>query len=776
MQPRKTDSNIGLTTKEAKERLSKYGKNVISEVKKSSLQLFLHKFWGVIPWMLEVSIVINLVIGKWPDALLIIALLIFQAVLGFYQENNARNAVALLKKQLLVMAQVLRDGVWQILPASEIVPGDFLHLQAGDVVPADIEISKGDVFVNQSQLTGESMSVEMEKGKTLYAGSLITQGEAFGNVTAIGDKTYYGKTASFVKLAERPPLLQRLALEISRYLLVLDVILVIAAGGVMLVTGTSPASLLTFTLMLLVLSVPVALPAMSTLSATMGVGALAKMGVLTARLSAIEDAAAMDTLCIDKTGTLTENKPRVGRVLPLSNYSENEILYYVARTVDISNQEPINAALKQAAEERKLLKDTGDQDIVFEAFDPKIKSSGAWVNENGKKIHIIKGEPVALAKLTETPFQNIEDKVLELSKNGDRVVAVGIGDDTKVKLAGLISLTDPILTDSKELVSMVKNQGIRVVLLTGDGKKTAQSVAEQVGIIGETAPDDIDYEKINSKDVEKYSVFPRVFPEDKYFIVKAFQNAGHVVGMTGDGVNDAPALKQASVGIATANATDVAKSSAGLILTQPGLTNIPAMIKISRGIHKRMHTWILAMITRKAAIPTFITFGLLIFKEPVITPSLAFLFMLFGDIVTFSLSKDNVVPSTKPDRWDMKPIVIRGSIYALLMFVMSLGVFWFARNIYHMALSQAQTIVFAWLVLVAGQAALYLVRNQKAFWEKPYPSSWLLGATILTFLITAFMSIEGLLMRPIPVTWFGIVLVLAFGYLILGNVANLFLK
>jgi H+-transporting ATPase len=556
----------------------------------------------------------------------------------------------------------------------------------------------------------------------------------------------------------------------------LDLILVIVAGGVMLITGTSTAFLLTFTLMLLVLSVPIALPAMSTLSATMGVGALAKMGVLTTRLSAIEDAAAMDTLCIDKTGTLTENKPRVGKVLSLSNYSESEILYYVARTVDISNQEPINAALKQAAEERKLLKDTKDQDIVFEAFDPKIKSSGAWINEDGKKIHIIKGEPVALAKLTGTLFKNIEDKVLELSKNGDRVVAVGIGDDTKVKIAGLISLTDPILTDSKELVFMVKGQGIRVVLLTGDGKKTAQSVAEQVGIIGETAPENIDYKKIGAKEVEKYSVFPRVFPEDKYFIVKAFQKAGHVVGMTGDGVNDAPALKQASVGIATANATDVAKSSAGLILTQPGLANIPAMIKISRGIHRRMHTWILAMITRKLAVPTFITFGLLIFKEPVITPSLAFLFMLFGDIVTFSLSKDNVVPSTKPDHWDMKPIVIRGSIYAFLMFVMSLGMFWFARSIYHMSLPQTQTIIFAWLVLVAGQAALYLVRNQKAFWEKPYPSSWLLGTTILTFLITAFMSIGGLLMRPISITWFGIILVSAFGYLMLGNIANLFLK
>ena len=330
-------------------------------------------------------------------------------------------------------------------------------------------------------------------------------------------------------------------------------------------------------------------------------------------------------------------------------------------------------------------------------------------------------------------------------------------------------MTDPILSDSRELITLVKNQGIRVVLLTGDGIKTAESVAQQVGIVGSIAPSGIDYEKISSKDAEKYNIFPRVFPEDKYYIVKALQDAGHVVGMTGDGINDAPALRQASIGIATANATDVAKSAAGLILTQPGLTNIPAMIKVSRGMHQRMHTWILAMVTRKAAIPTFITLGLLIFKVPVITPSLAFMFMIFGDVVTFSLSKDNVVPSPKPDRWNMRPIIISGSLYALLMFAMSLGVFWVARRTYVLTLPQTQTIIFSWLVLVAGQAALYLVRTRKVFWGMPYPSRFLSVTTILTILVAAIMAVGGFLMQPISIVWFVVLLLAALSYLVIGN-------
>jgi len=774
---KKHGHKTGLTTQEVNKQIEKYGRNVISEEHPSAGILLLRKFWGIIPWMLEASIAINLIIGKWADAALITALLVFQALLGFYQESNGKKAISLLKQKLTILVHVQRDGEWRTLPSSEVVVGDFVHLQAGNIVPADIEINEGGVFADQSQLTGESMPVEMSVGKTIYAGSLITQGEAHGRVSAIGDKTFYGKAASLVRLAERPPLLQRLALRIAQYLLILDIVLAIAVVIAMSISGTSIFSLITYVLMLLVLSVPVALPAMSTLSATIGSGALAKMGVLTTRLSAIEDAAAMDILCIDKTGTLTENRPTVKEIVPLYSYSADEILYFAARTFGLSNSDPLNLALLNAAKEKKLTTDgVQTAEIVFESFDPKNKSSGVWLSENGRRVHIVKGEPYSVAGLTNTPWAKIAGRVSELSQSGDRVLAIAIGDGSKLELAGLISLTDSLRPDSADLIALLKKEGVRVILLTGDGKNTAQSIAAKAGIEGATAPETINYENIRPEIAEKYSIFPRVLPQHKYWIVQAYQKAGYVVGMTGDGVNDAPALRQASVGIATANATDVAKSAAGLVLTQPGLTNISSIITASRSIHQRMKTWILAMVSRKVAIPTFIALGILIFKEPVITPSLAFIFMLFGDIVTFSLSKDNVIPSSKPDHWDLRSLVSYGSLYALVLLLMSLAVFWIARDVLGLPLEQAQTVIFIWLVLAAGQAILYLVRSRAVFWEKPYPGHWFAAVTVLTILLAAVMATLGIFMQPIPLVWFGILLIAAFGYVLIGNGLFYFIK
>jgi H+-transporting ATPase len=771
------DENLGLSTEEANKRLLKDGKNVISEKQIPEILLLLHKFWGVIPWMLEASILINLIIKKWADAILIAVLLIFQALLGFYQERNGKRAIALLKQKLNIFVQVKRDGEWKKIPASEIVVGDLIHLQGGDIIPADIKILKGVIFVDQSQLTGESMTVEVKEGQTAYAGSLVTQGEADALVEAVGDKTYYGKTASLVRLAEKPPLLQRLALNISKYLLTIDIILALITIITMVHLGVSIITIFTFVLMLLVLSVPVALPAMSTLSATVGVGNLAKMGILTTHLSAIENAAAMDVFCVDKTGTLTENKPQIKTIISFSPYSENEILYYAARGSDTASSDPLTVALLNKAKEQNLLKEDTKSQIIFEPFNPETKTSGAVIIENGKQVYLVKAEPQAGAKLAKIDWSKISESVEELSKNGDRVIAILIDNDgSGLKLAGLISLTDPIRNDSKELIKTIQSKGIKIKMLTGDGKSTAESVAKQVGIQGLTAPDDINYEKLTAEEAEKYDIFPRVLPQDKYFIVKALQKNGHVVGMTGDGVNDAPALRQADVGIATSNATEVAKSSADLILTQPGLINIPQVIMVSRNIHQRMKTWISAMITRKAAIPTFVSLGVLIFKEPVITPSLAFIFMFLGDIVTFSLSKDNVMPSSKPDRWNMKQLVIFGSFNALIMFLMSLLVFWIPRHIFGLSLAQTQTLVFAWLVLVGGQASLYLVRTRTVFWAKPYPGRWFIVATIFTVILTIILATFGIFMKPISFSWMMILILGAFIYLLLGNLMFLALK
>jgi H+-transporting ATPase len=760
----------GLTTREAQERLKQYGRNVISERQLPEIKLLLRKFWGIVPWMLEASILIDLLIRRWAEAVLIIILLLYQGLLGFYQERKAKQAVALLKQRLSVSSRVNRDGTWQNISASELVPGDLIHLQSGDIVPADIKITEGGIFADQSQLTGESLPVEAGTGKSAFAGSLVNQGEAYGIVIATGDKTYYGKTASLVRLAEKPPLMQRLALEIARVLLIWDAILAVLALAVMAISGASFALILPFILMLLVLSVPIALPAMSVLSATLATQALAERGILTARLSAIEDAAAMDILCIDKTGTLTENRPKVEKIAPLLNFSGEKVLYLAALTVEEESRDPLNLALLRAAAEKGLMNGfKKDSRVKLEHFNLKTKSSGAWIMDNNQELHVIKGEPASIAKLLNIPWTNIAEKVSLLSEGGDRVIAVASGTDSKMELIGLISLTDPLRADSAELVTALKKQGLRVLLLTGDIRKTAEAVAAKVNIVCSTAPENIDYKAISAKDIENYNVFPKIFPEDKYWIIRKLQDGGYVVGMTGDGVNDAPALRQASVGIATANAADVAKAAAGLVITRPGLSNIPEMIKISRGVHQRIKNWIIAMVTRKVSIPTFIAFGLLFFREFVISSFLAFIFMLFGDIVTFSFSKDNVTPSKKPDRWNVRQLAARGSVYASILFLMSAAVFWLARYYQGLPAAQTQSIIFVWLVLAAGQAVLYLVRARNVLWERPYPGPWFMAATVLTVTLTFIMAGSGFLMAPVSINWLVGLTLSAVLYLVAGN-------
>ncbi|MCW4047670.1 MAG: HAD-IC family P-type ATPase [Candidatus Bathyarchaeota archaeon] len=772
-----SQSNVGLTREEVEKRIQQYGKNVVSEAQPRMISSLLRKFWGIVPWMLEVAIVITLIIGNIAEAVLIAILLVFQALLGFYREQHAKRAVALLKQRLSVMAHVKRDGKWQKILSSELVPDDLIHLEGGDMVPADIKNIEGNVLADQSTLTGESLPIEIKPGSTVYAGSLISQGEAIGIVTATGDKTYYGKTANLVRLAQRPLLLQRLATEIARYLLAIDILLAIGALIAMIYLAFAPLSMVLFILMLLVLSVPVALPAMSTLSATMGTFALTKRGTLTTRLSALEEAASMDVLCIDKTGTITQNRLEIEQIVPLSPYSAADVLRFAAFTVNDSTHDPINLVLMQKAQEQKLFRDDKKEfRIRLEPFDPETKISGAWISQNNQETHIIKGEPISVAKLTNASLPEVEEKVTQLSSSGARIIAVAAGTESQAKLVGFVSLIDPIRQDSSNLVTSLKNQGVRILLLTGDGKATAQAVAAKVGITGETAPDDITYDKIDLKTAERFSIFPRVLPQDKYYIVGALQKGGHVVGMTGDGVNDAPALSQANVGIAVSNATDVAKSAASLVMTQAGLDSILETIKISRANYQRMKTWILAMITRKVAIPVFIAVGLFIFGESVITPFLAFVFMLFGDIVTFSLSMDNVIPSSQPNRWSIRLLLPEGLTCASIMLLMSLLIFWIARYVEGLSLAQTQTIVFTWLVLVAGQAALYLLRARRVFWEKPSPGRWFLVATIFTVAVTAILAIVGVFMEPISIVWFVYLMLAAFGYLLITNGALLILQ
>ena len=763
----------GLSAAEVAERLERFGPNAIVEAPPRTWALLAHRFWGVIPWMLEAAVVIDLVLGRYAEAGVIGALLVFSAGLGFYQERRGKKAVALLRSQLTVSARVRRDGTWQTLPATQLVPDDLVYLRAGDVVPADVALSDGVVSLDQSQLTGESLPVEARAGATAYAGSQVARGEASGVVTATAGRTQFGKTAQLVQLARAPKRLQLLTVSIAKYLLALDVVLIAIVIGAAIWKGTTLSNTLPFALMLLVASVPVTLPAMFTMSAAMGAANLSKNGVLATRLSAIEDAATMDVICVDKTGTVTENRLSVGTVAPLGDTSPDQVLALAVAASDEATQDPLDLAILTEAKGRGLADGETPERLAFVPFDPATKRSEADVRADGVTTHVVKGAPRTLAELATVPFEEIEADVERLAADGARVLAVASGTEAALHLDGLIALADPPRADSAQLVKALGAQGVRVVMVTGDSEATARAVAQEVGITGEVAPPGAISEHLDAETAERYSVFSGVLPEHKFALVKALQDAGHVVGMTGDGVNDAPALGQADVGVAVASATDVAKASASLVLTKEGLGEILMAIKGSRNIYQRMQTWTTAMITRKAAIPPFLALALLVWGAFALTPLLVVLFMLLGDIATFALSKDNVVPSTRPDRWVVRSLVTTGLGFATLLFLASGTVFWVAHYGLGLSIAQTQTAAYLWLVFAGGQTALYLARARGVFWAKPYPGKWLVWASVFDIAVAVVMANQGWLMHPLSIAWMASLLGAAVAYLALGNAFRL---
>lgn len=766
-----TNAPRGLSTAAAAERLARCGPNAVIETRQSPVRLFLHRFWGVIPWMLEVAIVLDLALQRWAEAGVITGLLVFQAAMGFYQERRAKRAVSLLREGLSVTARVLRDGRWQTLPAAVLVPDDVAHLRVGDIVPADMSLTDGAISVDQSQLTGESLPVEARPGAAVYSGSLVRRGEATGVVTATGRSTRYGKTAELVQLAKAPARLQGLTVEIAKYLLVLDTALILIVVAAAPIHGTSLWDTVPFVLMLLVASVPVALPTMFTMSAALGARMLAANGVLATRLSAVEDAAVMDILCLDKTGTITENRLAVEKVEAFDSASPDGVLRLAVLASDEATQDPIDLAVVRAARKQGLFEQAPPR-VSFEPFDPMTKRSEALVEQDGKVIRVIKGEPSTVAGLVQFPWTDLAGKVAGLASGGSRVLAVASGIGGELALRGLIAFADPPRADSAALIEELGRQGVRVALVTGDGEATARAVAAKVGIRGEVAPPGAIHEGFDPAVGERYSVFSNVFPQEKYLLVKALQDAGHVVGMTGDGVNDAPALSQADVGIAVAGATDVAKAAASIVLTKPGLGEILLAIKASRSIYQRMQTWVIAMITRKASIPPFLALGLLVFGAFVLNPLLIVLMMLLGDIATFALAWDHVVPSPGPNHWNVRALATTGSGLALLLLLMNGAVFWFGRHAIDMSVDEAQTFAFVWLVFGAAQAALYSARARGAFWAKPYPGRGLLLASAFDMVLATIMATQGWLMTAIPSADVAGLLGMAIAFLLLGDLVK----
>ena len=747
------DFSKGLSSEEARKLMEQYGPNEITEERPNMLLLFLKKFWGPIPWMLEVTLILEIVFGKIINAVIIGFLLTFNAVLGFFHEQKAHGAVELLKKKLQVTARVLRDGNWIMVPARELVPGDYARLRMGDFAPADMEILEGHVDVDQSALTGESLPVEKGIKDTVYSGSIIRRGEISGAVTATGTKSYFGKTTELVKMAKVPSQAEMLIMSIIKYLLAIDVVLVIAIFIYAVAVGISMETMVPFALILLIASVPVALPPTFTLSNAIGSLALSKEGVLTTRLSAIQDSAAMEILCSDKTGTLTLNELTLSTIRPHGDFTEQDLL----KMASIASEEATMDAIdKVIIDKTKELNIDIPQKSKFIPFDPATKRSEGLFEAGGKRYTAIKGSPLIIKQFD--PSVDWEKESQEFAGRGERTIAVLGGEEgTTPKFYGLLGLSDPVRPDSKDVISELKKLSINVKMLTGDNTSTALHIAEKLGITGEIC----DYSSLKKEgkvelkpEVLNCQVYAGIFPEDKYNLVQALQKGGkEVIGMTGDGVNDAPALKQAQVGVAVSSATDVAKAAASLVLTNPGLSGMMTAVKTGRSVYQRLFSYISNKIVKTVQIGLFLALGLLIFGKNFDIKGLPLIILLLiftNDFVTMSLSTDNVRYSLKPNKWNVKELMAVSMAFSLGWLIYIFGVYIAGWKLFNLPIPALDTIIFLGLVL-SGHANIFLVREKSYLWHS-IPSTPLLIAEFGGITLSLLMAYYGWLIAPVSLT------------------------
>lgn len=739
----------GLTTAEAAQRLEQFGPNVAPEEPPHPLRDFLKKFWAPVPWMLEATIALEFALGRYTGGGIIAVLLVFNAILSFVQEKRAQNALALLRERLAIQTRVMRDGRWLLLPAEQLVPGDLIHVRMGDLLPADIRIGSGSLLVDQSALTGESVPVEAGIGHAAYAGTIVKRGEATGEVTTTGIRTRFGKTAELVRLAKTGSHLATIIFTIVKYLVAMDALLVVAVLAYSFVGGIPLVQILPFALILLVASVPVALPATFTLATALGALDLAKQGVLTTRLSAIEEAAGMDVLCSDKTGTITCNELAVSEVQTYASYTRSEVLQFAAMASREATQDPIDLALINGARAEGVTWPPRSDRLRFIPFDSASKRSEAWYRQKDQAIRAVKGAPQVVGSLSVSAPTTLDQDVERLASSGARVLAVAAGSDERLQLAGLVALEDPPREDSSRLIQALRALGIRVLMITGDSLATALAVARRVGIGNRVCPEEALYQD-TAAHVRDCDVFAGVLPEDKFRLVQSLQQAGHTVGMTGDGVNDAPALKQAEVGIAVANATDVAKAAASLVLTSPGLSNIVAAVETSRRIYQRMLTYTLNKIIKTFVVGLLLSVGLFVTGVFVTTPTLIVLLLFANDFVTMSIATDRVVPAPRPNHWRIGPLVAASLVLSFFLLGLAFGVVFWGRDVLALPLPQLQTLVFVFLV-ASGQGTVFLVRERRHLWSS-WPSRWLIISAVADILVVSLMATQGLLMAAIPAT------------------------
>jgi len=727
----------GLSRAQAAARLTQYGPNAMPDTTVGFLPRLFGKFWAPVPVMLEAAIVLQIVLGDDIEAAVVAALLLFNATLGLLQEGRAQATLDALKSRLALNASVKRDGAWIIRPTRDLVPGDVVKLSLGGIVPADVTLIEGEVLLDQSMLTGESVPIEAGPGLQTYAGALVRRGEAIALVTATGVKTKFGRTAELVRIAHVVSAQQKAVLRVVRNLAAFNGLVTLFLVGYAIHLGMGTREIIPLVLAAILASIPVALPATFTLAAAIGARALGRLNVLPTRLSAVDEAATMTVLCADKTGTLTRNELKVTTITPMPDFDEAHVLSLAALASSDGGQDPVDGAIRDAA------RSTSVRDapalIKFIPFDPTTKMSAADVTgPDGAPQRIVKGAFAAVTALIQ-PMPGAAATAEALQAKGFRVLAVAFGPAQAMRLTGLIALSDPPRADSATLIAQLKALGVRTVMVTGDAPTTAAIVARAVGLDGPVCP-------AIPADVrpESFAVFAGVLPEDKYKLVKAFQQAHHTVGMCGDGANDAPALRQAQMGIAVSTATDVAKSAAGMVLTAPGLAGIVAAVKEGRITFQRIQTYTLNTITRKLATVLFLALGLLMTGHAILTPLLIVIYLITGDFLSMSLTTDNVYTSPIPNVWRIGNLTIAGILMGLGLLTFCTGVV--AVGIFGLGLNLGSIRTLAFLALVFGsQTSIYAIRERRHFWQSR-PSLWVAASSLAAIAIAGIMAITGFAM------------------------------
>jgi len=749
----------GLSQAEATKRLTQYGPNAIAEKESNEFLKFLSYFWGPIPWMIEAAVILSAAVRHWLDFGVILLLLCSNAVVGFWEEHQAGNAIAALKSKLAVKARVLRDGKWSDPNASDLVPGDIIRMQLGDIVPADARLLAGDpIEVDESALTGESLPAERKPGDAVFSGSIVRRGETNAMVYATGSHTYFGRTAELVQGARTVSHFQRAVLKIGDYLIVLATALVLLIVVVALFRHDPILNTLEFALVLLVAAIPVAMP--TVLSVTMAVGArlLAKKQAVVTRLAAIEELAGVDVLCSDKTGTLTENKLKLGAPFSVHGVAGDQVVLDAALASRAEDKDTIDLAVLAGVKDGALK----DYHVLhFQPFDPVHKRTEATVKgADGKQFQVAKGAPQVILEMSTdaaTVKPDVDKAVNDFAARGFRSLGVARADaDGKWKFVGVLPMSDPPRPQAKATVAEAKQMGVQVKMVTGDAIAIAREMSRELGLgtnildasgLHDTKSGDASKEDAS---IEQADGFAQVFPEDKFHIIEVLQKDKHIVGMTGDGVNDAPALKKADCGIAVSGATDAARAAASIVLLAPGLSVIIDAIKESRRIFKRMNSYAMYRIAETLRVLLFMVLAILVFNFYPVTAVMIVMLALLNDGAILSIAYDKVRYRNLPESWDMRQVLGVSTVLGIIGVVTAFGLFYLGERVFHLDRLHVQTLMYLKLS-VAGHLTIFLTRTRGPWWSTR-PANILLIAVLGTQTLATLMAVYGLYIMT-PIGW-----------------------